>query len=646
MKLNTSDVEDNVDGSGDRFRAYFALPPSEKLRAVFFGYLHRGIPLFGKLYLSDLRLCFRSLMTKTKMVVPLRDIETVNKEKGFRFGYSGLVVMVRGHEELFFDFKSHDIRNDCAVTILKFLDRTKDLLESGILTQEDKNEAEVAKSEHKFLLEARKGNNDASNSSLSPDEAANQGKASVLFDDPQASMLDFKPAESLRVTCLTIGSRGDVQPYIALCKALLKEGHKPRIATHVEFEGWIRKYGIDFAPVDGDPAELMRICVENGMFTYSFLKEASSKFRGWIDELLSSAWKACQNTDLLIESPSAMAGSHIAEALKIPYFRAFTMPWTRTRAYPHAFAIPSHKKGGTYNELSYFLFDQVFWKAIAGQVNRWRRRELGLHNTDLTKLAPHRVPFLYNFSPNVVPPPLDFSDWINVTGYWFLDEASEWTPPEDLVNFIAKARADEKKLVYIGFGSIVVSDPAALTRTVIQSVLKADVRCILSKGWSDRLGNQNAVLTEMPLPPEILQIKSAPHDWLFRQIDAAAHHGGAGTTGASLRAGLPTIVKPFFGDQFFFGSRIEDLGVGICLKKLNVSLFSRALWEATHSSRMIAKAQFLGEAIRNVSVQISLVDSCLITPNSGRWCGNSNQNDIPQPRVCKITYQESRRFEQ
>jgi sterol 3beta-glucosyltransferase len=148
----------------------------------------------------------------------------------------------------------------------------------------------------------------------------------------------------------------------------------------------------------------------------------------------------------------------------------------------------------------------------------------------------------------------------------------------------------------------VVSDPAALTKTVVDSVLKAGVWCILSKGWSDRLGDPAAVKTEVPLPPEIHQIKSAPHDWLFKQIDAAVHHGGAGTTGASLRAGLPTIVKPFFGDQFFFGSRVEDLGVGICLKKVNVGVFSRALWEATHSERMIIKARVLGEQIRKVCV--------------------------------------------
>lgn len=296
-----------------------------------------------------------------------------------------------------------------------------------------------------------------------------------------------------------------------------------------------------------------------------------------------------------------MAGIHIAEALGIPYFRSFSMPWTRTRAYPHAFAVPDRKMGGPYNYFTYVMFDTVFWKAIAGQVNRWRKKTLNLPRTNLDKLQPNKAPFLYSFSPSVVVRPLDFSDWIRVTGYWFLDEQSNWQPPKELLEFIDGARKDGKRLVYIGFGSIVVSDPAALTRTVVESVLKADVRCILSKGWSDRFGSKNQNEVEIPMPPEIHLIKSAPHDWLFRQMDAAAHHGGAGTTGASLRAGIPTIIKPFFGDQFFFGGRVEDLGVGICMKKLNVAAFSRALRDATHDGRMIAKAKLLGESIRKVS---------------------------------------------
>lgn len=427
-----------------------------------------------------------------------------------------------------------------------------------------------------------------------------QDNSPMFFDDNSASIINFKPTEPLRITCLTIGSRGDVQPYISLCKGLLEEGHKPRIATHKEFEGWIREHGIDFAPIDGDPAELMRICVDNGMFTYAFLKEASENFRGWIDDLLASSWKGCQDTDVLIESPSAMAGIHVAEALGIPYFRAFTMPWTKTAAYPHAFAVPDRNLGGTYNKLTYVVFDTVFWKAISGQINRWRKNQLNLKPTSLDKMQPDKVPFLYNFSPSVVPPPTDYLEWVRVTGYWFLDAKPDWTPPEDLVAFISKARADKKKLVYIGFGSIVVSDPAAMTRTVIDSVLKTGVRCILSKGWSDRHGDPRSSQMEVELPPDIYKIDSAPHDWLFAQVDAVAHHGGAGTTGASLRAGVPTIVKPFFGDQFFFGIRVQDLGVGICMKKLNSATFTRALWEATNSQRMIIKAKQIGERIRQV----------------------------------------------
>lgn len=594
------DDEDDNSAPGERFRGHFALPASEKLQAAYFGYLHRVLPLYGKIYISNRNFCFRSLLpgTRTKMVLPLKDIENVDKEKGFRFGYSGLVVVIRGHEELFFEFGQAEIRDDCAVTLHANLESIRYLQESGLLSEEDKTLAENAKAEHRMLQEARLDGHYQYESQTQ--ENLHSQAHPILFDDPRASILNFKPKESLRITCLTIGSRGDVQPYIALCKGLLKEGHRPKIATHAEFESWVRKHGIDFAPVDGDPAELMRICVENGMFTISFLREASSKFRGWIDELLSSAWKACQETDILIESPSAMAGIHIAEALKIPYFRAFTMPWTRTRSYPHAFAVPEHKRGGAYNYVTYIMFDNVFWKAIASQVNRWRKKELCLHSTSLDKLQPNKVPFLYNFSPSVVVPPIDYSDWIRVTGYWFLDEASDWAPPVELVDFMKRARADGKKIVYIGFGSIVVADPAAMTASIVEAVLKADVRCILSKGWSDRLGNPDATLPEVPLPVEIHQIKSAPHDWLFKQIDAAAHHGGAGTTGASLRAGLPTIVKPFFGDQFFFGSRLEDLGVGICLKKLNTSMFARALWEATHSQRMIDKARALGAMIREV----------------------------------------------
>ncbi|KAF2739361.1 sterol 3-beta-glucosyltransferase [Polyplosphaeria fusca] len=594
------DEEDAVIAA-EHFREHFAFDESEQLQSSFFASLQRILPNYGKIYISSRHFCFRSLMptSKTKVILPFRDVENVNKEKGFRLGYHGLAVVIRGHEELFFEFSKAEYRDECAITILRILESTKYIEDDKSSSSGIDSDDEAAKAEHDLLQEARQeAEPDAPVNMSQIIRDADHDRIPLIFDDPLASIIDFKPSEPLKIVCLTIGSRGDVQPYISLCKELLKEGHHPRIATHAEFEGWVRKHGIDFAPVDGNPAELMRICVEHGMFTYSFMKEANAKFRGWLDNVCSSAWKACQGADVLIESPSAMAGIHIAEALQIPYFRAFTMPWTRTRTYPHAFSVMDNKMGGGFNSLTYVTFDTIFWAAIANQVNKWRRDELCLQKTTLAKMQANLRPFLYNFSPTVVPAPIDWPDWIRVTGYWFLDEGGDYEPPEDLVAFIQKARQDGKKLVYVGFGSIVIDNPAALTKTVVDSVLKADVRCILSKGWSDRLETKDASKPEIPLPPELFQIQAAPHDWLFKQIDAAVHHGGSGTTGASLRAGIPTVIKPFFGDQFFYAQRVEDMGVGSWMRKVNTSVFSRALWEATNNQRMIIKAKVVGQKIR------------------------------------------------
>jgi sterol 3beta-glucosyltransferase len=150
---------------------------------------------------------------------------------------------------------------------------------------------------------------------------------------------------------------------------------------------------------------------------------------------------------------------------------------------------------------------------------------------------------------------------------WFLDNPDlNWEPPASLIEFMEKARADSKPIVYIGFGSITVPNPNRVTTRIIDAVLKSGVRAILSKGWSARMSKpeENLKDTEPVIPPEVYQLDKVPHDWLFPQIDAALHHGGAGTTGASLRAGIPTLIKPWFGDQFFWASRVQKLGVSNC----------------------------------------------------------------------------------
>ncbi|KAG8962323.1 Sterol 3-beta-glucosyltransferase [Tulasnella sp. 425] len=591
----------------DKFRSYFALDEKEQLLGYFPGYLFRVLPLFGRIYVSTNCFCYRSgqPLRKTLMKIPLRDIISTEPSKAFRFGHHGLVIIIKGHEELFFEFNSIERR----AALVDLLDKQIEDVQRRLQTGEP--EAPSQSKKDALILEELEpagylGESASYTDGPRPPPESDTLPA-VMFTSNSSTFLAFKPTEKMHITCLTIGSRGDCQPYIALCKRLQQDGHTCRIATHEEYKDWVEGHGIQFTAVGGDPAELMRICVENGMFTVGFLKETLQKFRGWLDDLLVTSWKACQGTDLLIESPSAMAGIHIAEALRIPYFRAFTMPFTRTRAYPHAFAVPERKMGGSYNYMTYVMFDQVFWRAMAGQINRWRRNILGISSTTFDKMEQHRVPFLYNFSPSVVPPPLDWYEWIRVTGYWFLDDPDDsaekkWTPPADLVSFIDTAHQLGKKVIYIGFGSIVVSDPEAMTRAVVESVEQSGVYAILSKGWSDRLATKkNNVHPEVPeikLPPQIYPIKSIPHDWLFPRIDAACHHGGAGTTGASLRAGIPTIIKPFFGDQFFWGDRVEALDVGSSVRKLTVDSLTEAIRLATTDVKQIEKAKLLGQKIR------------------------------------------------
>ncbi|KAN0063197.1 Sterol 3-beta-glucosyltransferase [Thecaphora frezii] len=596
----------------EHFREIFGLLQDERLLGHVHATLFRVLPITGRAFLSSRHLAFRSsglaskTVGRTLMLIPLSDIISAARQPALRFGQHGIVITVRGHEEVFLEVSSPERREELLSLLDLQLDRCK--TEGG---NDGLGEASGSEKSRALVLRDLSEQLDnsfdsasASSSTLSS-HLSTLGQSSSMMRSDSSALLNFKPNKPLVFTMLTIGSRGDVQPYIALGKGLQADGHRVRIASHPEFGDWVRGHDIEFSEIGGDPAELMRICVENGTFTVSFLREGVTKFRGWLDDLLLSSWKACQGSDVIIESPSAIAGIHVAEALQVPYYRAFTMPWTRTRAYPHAFAVPGNKAGGNYNYMSYVIFDQIFWRAAAGQINRWRKKHLGLRSTNIDKLEQHKVPFIYNFSPSLVPRPLDWFEWIHVTGFWFLDNPDSsssraWQPPADLLAFIDRARANDRKLVYIGWGSIVVSDAEAMTRCVLEAVKKSGVCAIISKGWSDRLskGSDSKPAMDPILLQDVYQVSSVPHDWLFPLIDAACHHGGAGTLGASLRAGLPTIVKPYFGDQFFWGQQVESLGVGSCVKNLTVDALAAALKMATTNVKQIERARKLGAQIR------------------------------------------------
>lgn len=554
----------------------------------------RSIPSGGILAIGPKYLCFYRRRTMTGMSdvrvkLPLADIQDVRLSKAYRWHYHGLRVQIRAHEDILFEVRSEEQRDKAVAWILDAVKGRKARQNSTFEERQQKTREESP---------ARRL---AQHSSLEvpsiPKEAIN-----LLPKIVNAAPGMVHRVSPMKIICLTIGSRGDVQPYLALCKGLQKQGHECIIVSHAEYEDWVAKYGIAFRPAGGDPSVLMKLNVETKLFSAQFFRESIGKFRHWLDELLRAIAEQCYDADLIIESPSTFGGIHVAEAIGCSYMRAFTMPWTRTTSYPQAFSVPSTDLGGQYNAMSYTLFDQILWRASAGQINRWRKHMLNLPSTNLDKLDQSSIPFMYNFSPAVVPPPLDWGDRIEITGYWFLSsEAEKWQPPEELTAFLENAKSDDKKIAYIGFGSITIPDPTATTKAIYEAVKKADVRAIVSKGWSARgsTKKQGQEEKEPEVPEECYVVDSIPHDWLFPRIDIALHHGGAGTTGASLRAGLVTLIHPFFGDQFFWSGRVDKLGAGLKVNTLDVDDLAASLAKAAKDRVMVEKAQRIGEAIRS-----------------------------------------------
>ena len=201
----------------------------------------------------------------------------------------------------------------------------------------------------------------------------------------------------------------------------------------------------------------------------------------------------------------------------------------------------------------------------------------------------HHYPILYGLSPSVIPKPSDWDNNINVTGYWFLDSESDWTPPSDLMEFLQGGPPP----VYIGFGSMSNRNPEKTVDLCLQALAKTQQRAIMLSGWGG--------LHKANLPDTVFMVDSIPHSWLFPRVGAVVHHGGAGTTAAGLRAGVPSIVIPFFGDQLFWGQRVAELGVGpepIPRKKLTVERLAKAIKKAVTDQTMRQRAANLGAKIQ------------------------------------------------
>jgi len=420
----------------------------------------------------------------------------------------------------------------------------------------------------------------------------------------------------MRITILTVGSQGDVQPYIALGIGMQDAGHDVYIATQPVYHALIRSHGLTPVSVGSDPREVFageegQARLESIRDPIRFMNRFARAFCPFIhslrlrmERLLADSWIACQGTEAIICSPTAKAGYHIAEKLGVPCFMAPLQPQSRTRAFPSLLVPAGLRLGGTFNRLTHILFEQFFWQLFRQQFNQWREETLGL--SPLTRISPYsrqknkwqlqqqsplkrQLPFLYGYSPFVVPKPSDWPDWLCVTGYWFLSSPPDWQPPADLIDFLAEGPPP----VYIGFGSVIDKNSKKVTEMAMEALIRTGQRGILQAGWTG--------LGEADLPDDVIRIEASPHDWLFPQMAAVVHHGGAGTVAAGLRAGVPSIITPAMADQPFWGQRVAALGVGphpIPYRHLSVERLAAAIRIATSDRRIQERAAALGQRIR------------------------------------------------
>ncbi|KAF3387337.1 Sterol 3-beta-glucosyltransferase UGT80A2 [Penicillium rolfsii] len=408
-----------------------------------------------------------------------------------------------------------------------------------------------------------------------------------------------------------IGSRGDIQPFVALGRELKAHGHRVRLATHLTFRQFVLDSGLEFFNIGGDPTELMAFMVKNPGLLPGFKSIRSGdiqKRRREMREIFNGCWRSCFEkgdgthlhqikedpwskaldfrersfvADAIIANPPSLAHIHCAQRLGIPLHIIFTMPWSPTQSFPHPLANvhSQNLKPTLANFVSYNIVEMMVWEGLGDILNTLRKKTLSLQPLDAGTASNilHRlqVPHTYLWSPSLLPKPPDWADNIDVCGFGFLMSESSYTPPPEIASFLAAGL----KPIYIGFGSIVVDNPEKLTRIVFEAVTKTGQRAIVSKGW----GNLGAD----EVPDNILMIGNCPHDWLFRQVSCVIHHGGAGTTAAGLALGRPTIIVPFFGDQPFWGSIVARAGAGplpIPYKRLNTQNLSDAIQKALETS--------------------------------------------------------------
>ena len=417
----------------------------------------------------------------------------------------------------------------------------------------------------------------------------------------------------MKIAILAVGSQGDVQPYAALGRGLVGAGHTITLASHETFRALAKRCGIDFSLISGNPMEIVhgpqgQSWLSSSDSYFSFLSRARKMAADIYPQMSRDALAAARGAEALIYSlPLTVCGYTVAAALRIPGIPAALYPLHPTSAFP-SIMTPNLSLGRTFNWLSGFGVMRLYWSIIRSLLKDFHEAQ-GLGR--MPQAVPFFViekqgtPFLYGYSPSVVPTPTGWPSTRAASGYWFLEDAPEWEPEARLSDFLA----EKPEPIYVGFGSMTSGDPEAMTHIILEALQRTGQRAVLSTGWG---GFHSA-----DLPKFVLPVGFVPHQWLLARVSMAVHHGGAGTTAAVLKAGTPSIIVPFFADQFFWGKRIHDLGIGpkpIPRKALSVESLEKGIRCVLENSLMAERAKEMASNIKGedgVSAAVAAVENYL-----------------------------------
>jgi sterol 3beta-glucosyltransferase len=395
-----------------------------------------------------------------------------------------------------------------------------------------------------------------------------------------------------RVAIATIGTAGDVRPYLALAKELKARGHDVVLGTNSDFEQLVAAHGIEFHSLGTKIQEwLQESRFDNAISQKKFhhfpqLLRAGQEL---VERAARNSWAMAQGADAIVVNINTSFGIDIAEALNIPVIMTAMQPLNPTREFPvSAYEVPD--LGPTFNKLSYIAMNiqQAYFDFPRDRMRKelmalGPRRRGGLFKDSYG----NNLPTLYNFSSLVSPRPRDWPQTAVVTGFWHLDDISGWVPPPDLQQFLDAGPAP----VYIGFGSMPFGADRN-TQILREALERWGGRAIVSRGWGG--------IDTSRLPDTVFAVDEAPHDKLFQHVAGVVHHGGAGTTAAGLRAGKPTFTVPQAYDQRYWGRRVRALGCGpapVRLRSLTPDLLADALHQLTSNAQMAANAKAIGKLL-------------------------------------------------